>query len=151
MNTGLQDAHALAWRLAALLRREKEEGTYGEGSGGRADGRIEDGRLRDGLLSDYGRERRAVAVSNAALSVRNYRRTLDVARACYLDADHPSLLVAALDSPPLNLLPLEARRATFRGLVRAATAPRPCTTEPMAYKNYKLHRAKACKIEHVSH
>ena len=64
-----------------------------------------------------------MAVSNAALSVRNYRRTLDVARACYLDADHPSLLVAALGSAPLGLLPLGTRRGIFRNLVKVAMMP----------------------------
>lgn len=51
MNTGIQDAHNLAWKLAAVLK-------------GRA--------AAAPLLRSYGAERRPVATANAALSVRNW-------------------------------------------------------------------------------
>lgn len=119
MNTGLQDAHNVAWRLALLLHREKRN-------------RSKDGpktsaptpkSFSDASMSEYDQERRPVATSNAALSVRNYQRTLDIARACYLDAQHPRLLISTLGAPPANLLPLETRRDMFWRLVGVAMAP----------------------------
>ncbi len=52
MNTGIQDAHNLAWKLAAVLR----------------------GRAGPGLLDTYEAERKPVAESNAAWSAENARR-----------------------------------------------------------------------------
>jgi 2-polyprenyl-6-methoxyphenol hydroxylase-like FAD-dependent oxidoreductase len=50
LNTGLQDAHNLAWKLAAVL----------------------DGWAADGLLDTYGAERHAVATRNARQSLTNF-------------------------------------------------------------------------------
>ncbi|MEM9173718.1 MAG: FAD-dependent monooxygenase [Myxococcota bacterium] len=49
MNTGLQDAHNLAWKLAAVL----------------------DGRAPESLLDTYGEERKPIAQGNSEWSVRN--------------------------------------------------------------------------------
>ncbi|KAL9182180.1 hypothetical protein ACHAXT_012832 [Thalassiosira profunda] len=107
MNTGLQDAHNLAWRLALALNRETNEpSSFG-----------------NNLLSKYDEERRPVASQNAALSVRNYQRTLRLAKACYLDAQHPQLLISMLGAPPMSFLPLEARQDMFRRLVNVAMMP----------------------------
>ena len=51
MNTGVQDAHNLAWKLAAVI----------------------DGRAGDALLDTYQTERRPVALANNAFSVANAR------------------------------------------------------------------------------
>lgn len=74
MNTGLQDAHNLAWKIA---------------------GRLD--------LGCYEKERRPVAQQNAALSVRNYERLLKVTQSAYLDKRHPDLLKYMLDFSPLPL------------------------------------------------
>jgi len=65
MNCGIQDAHNLAWKIAAAHH-------------GSPDG--------DKLLESYEKERRPIACEYAALSVRNYERTLDLARCIGLDA-----------------------------------------------------------------
>jgi 2-polyprenyl-6-methoxyphenol hydroxylase-like FAD-dependent oxidoreductase len=74
MNTGLQDAHNLAWKIAAGLD-----------------------------LTSYEQERRPIAQRNAALSVRNYERLLKVTQSAYLDRRHPELLQYLLDRSPLPL------------------------------------------------
>ena len=61
MNSGVQDAHNLAWKIAAA-----RQGLAPNGGAG--------------LLRSYGAERRPVARANAALSVRNFEETLRVAR-----------------------------------------------------------------------
>ena len=118
MNTGLQDAHNLAWRLASALRKDES--------------------LRNGdecitkhtrinadtsILQPYEIERRSIAAQNASLSVRNYNRTLDIAKACYLNADHPSLLKKVMDSPPMSFVPMPMRRQTFNAAVSVAMTP----------------------------
>ena len=105
MNTGLQDAHNLAWRLSLSL------------DAGHADSSLTK------TLQQYQLDRRPIASQNAALSVRNYNRTLDVAKACYLNADHPALLVKAMSVPPLSFVPMNVRENMFDAAVKAATLP----------------------------
>ena len=103
MNTGLQDAHNLAWRLSLWHKNGQQ---------------VE--QLKS-LLSRYESERQPVAQRNAALSVRNYRRILELTKACYLNEQHPSLLVRLLDQ--MTLLPLSARQTMFQSLLETATFP----------------------------
>jgi 2-polyprenyl-6-methoxyphenol hydroxylase-like FAD-dependent oxidoreductase len=70
MNTSVQDSHNLAWKLAATLH-----GFTASASSGAS------GEISGELLRSYSTERRPVALSNAALSLRNFRRTTAVAEA----------------------------------------------------------------------
>lgn len=106
MNTGLQDAHNLAWRLATSskyrsISKESDEA----------------------ILLPYEHERRPIASQNAALSVRNFNRTLDIAKACYLNADHPSLLKRIMEAPPMNFIPMAVRQKSFAAAVSTAMLP----------------------------
>lgn len=65
LNTGVQDAHNLAWKLAAVL----------------------DGRAPDSLLDTYQSERQPVARYNAEQSLNNALRLLEVPQALGLGAD----------------------------------------------------------------
>lgn len=98
MNTGLQDAHNLAWRLALKKQEIKQIGR------------------------SYQKERQPVARQNAALSVRNYYRVLDVMNACYLNHQHPAALIAGLDASSF-FIPLEVRRQTFQAALQTALWP----------------------------
>ena len=135
MNTGLQDAHNIAWRLALILHRERvaRERKTGEDNGNVTiiNKNIDPSVLmseptpsfEQAILAKYDEERKTVATQNAALSVRNYQRTLKIANACYLNAQHPHLLTSILDSPPMNLLPIEVRQGMFKNLVKVAMSP----------------------------
>jgi hypothetical protein len=130
MNTGLQDAHNMAWRLALMLHRERLAGKRNTADDDHENVTIVDTKsavsspsFDQTILAKYDEERKAVATQNAALSVRNYHRTLNIAKACYLNAQHPQLLISILDSPPMNLLPLEVRQAMFKRLVMVAMTP----------------------------
>lgn len=111
MNTGLQDAHNLAWRLAAAIDLESRSKKFDT-----------DHELCNPLIS-YETERRPIAKQNAALSVRNYDRTLEIAKACYLNADHPMLLKRAMELPPASYTPLSARQVAFEMAVQTAMLP----------------------------
>ncbi len=111
MNTGLQDAYSLAWRIALSRQQEQyEQGKKEESTSASTIGRL------------YERDRQPVARNNAALSVRNYQRVLNVMRACYLDDRHPAFLIKALDATA-SFVPLEMRRQTFRTMLKTALAP----------------------------
>ncbi|QDZ17809.1 putative polyketide hydroxylase [Chloropicon primus] len=63
MNTGVQDAHNLAWKIAYVLR----------------------GSACPSILHTYSRERRKIAIKNTCLSIANFEETVKVARAFGLD------------------------------------------------------------------
>jgi 2,4-dichlorophenol 6-monooxygenase len=65
LNTGVQDVHNLAWKLAAVLH----------------------GRAPEALLDSYESERRPVARSNADQSLKNALRLFEVPQSLEIDAD----------------------------------------------------------------
>ncbi len=78
LNTGLQDAHNLAWKIAA----------------------VEQGRASDALLDSYHTERHAVAVTNSAQSYKNAQRILKLQLALKSgDADDAGALRRRLADP----------------------------------------------------
>jgi hypothetical protein len=70
MNTGVQDAHNLAWKLAVVLQ----------------------GSAAQQLLGSYQAERRPVAEANTALSVANWNEAVKVPSALGLDPRAATLL-----------------------------------------------------------
>jgi 2-polyprenyl-6-methoxyphenol hydroxylase-like FAD-dependent oxidoreductase len=102
MNTGLQDVHNLAWRLSLWHKNPSST-------------------KLSSFLSLYEAERRPVAQRNAALSVRNYRRILNLTNACYLNNQHPAALVQLWDQ--MTMLPLSTRQTMFHSLVETAMWP----------------------------
>ena len=79
MNTGVQDAHNLAWKLAALR----------PGGGGGPD-----------LLASYTRERKPVATGNARLSAENFKQVLRIPAALGLPASAAAALNDAVTALP---------------------------------------------------
>ncbi|XP_010519667.1 PREDICTED: uncharacterized protein LOC104799053 isoform X2 [Tarenaya hassleriana] len=63
MNTGIQDAHNLAWKIAALVK----------------------GTAQSSILNTYETERRPIALFNTSLSVQNFRAAMSVPSALGLD------------------------------------------------------------------
>jgi hypothetical protein len=113
MNTGLQDVHNLAWKLAWAYTNEHPI---------------------QNVLESYEQERRSIAQQNAALSLRNYQRLLEVTKSCYLNEQHPTILTKVLDHSPL---PLAARQGIFRTSLQAALFPLSWLAQPNSL--YTLH------------
>lgn len=86
MNTGLQDAHNLAWKLALVV------------NGGA-------GRL---LLKSYDAERRPVAQANTKLSLENYEKSCTSARLLGVDPVLAKLAVSSVSAIPY--LPFKAKK-----------------------------------------
>ena len=80
MNTGIQDAHNLIWKIARVLK-----GDFPFGS-----------EASEGLLESYEAERKPVARLNAALSVWNFRKTLEVSSAIGLNLSAANVLSRSL-------------------------------------------------------
>jgi 2-polyprenyl-6-methoxyphenol hydroxylase-like FAD-dependent oxidoreductase len=94
MNTGIQDAHNLIWKIALALKLKKARNN----------------RDAEGLLGSYESERRPVAVNNARWSIENYQQTLAVPRALGLNPFLAILLHRLLNRMPG---PLSVKRALF--------------------------------------
>ncbi|KAK3254279.1 hypothetical protein CYMTET_35807 [Cymbomonas tetramitiformis] len=106
MNTGIQDAHNLAWKLAALE----------QGWGGTR------------LLGTYTSERRQIAQANSVLSLANYQDALKVPAVLGLHPDAADLLVKGTSQGPMAMAPREVQRALFEAGAaagRAQLAPTP--------------------------
>jgi hypothetical protein len=76
MNTGIQDAHNLAWKIAFVLR----------------------GLAHPSVLETYSEERRRIAIKNTCLSISNFKETVKVARAFGLDPGLANGVVNLLSS-----------------------------------------------------
>lgn len=104
MNTGLQDAHNLAWKIAHSYH------------GNQMKNHVE---IRK-LLKSYHDERQPIAKQNAALSIRNYKRLVKVIRSFYLDEDHAKLTLGMMDYMPMSR---SSRRSLFLSCLKMVMYP----------------------------
>lgn len=111
MNTGIQDAHNLAWKLAAVLS----------------------GTASHSLLHTYQLERQPVAAANTQLSVNNWREALRVPQALGLDPQAAALVNQLVTAAPIPTAfgrwLLESALAAGRGMAAAVTPLRKAALE----------------------
>lgn len=108
MNTGIQDAHNLAWKLGYIMQGEA--------------GKI--GSTREEILDSYQQERMCIANMTLKLSIRNVDRTMRVPSALQLSHKSAKNLTHFLNSPTLNqLLPNSMRRGILKNLMAIGTLP----------------------------
>lgn len=92
MNSGIGDAHNLAWKLAMVLG----------------------GRGAPGLLDTYEQERRPVVQTNCDESLRNFERMSEVAEAFGIEVADARWVNERLRSPTMRALPEKVRSWTER-------------------------------------
>lgn len=98
LNTGVQDAHNLAWKLATVLK----------------------GRAGPALLESYEQERRPVARENLEHSLRNFEKMNDLSRVAGLDHSQLRRFQALHEGRLFRRLPMAwQRRVIGHGLRRA--------------------------------
>ena len=90
MNTGIQDAHNLAWKLSRSLAGKREDA--------------------DALLDSYQAERKPVAIANMNLSVDNFHEALRVAKIIGLDFETAQSINSVLNGPLSSWAPDFVRR-----------------------------------------
>ncbi len=83
MNTGIADAHNIAWKLQAVIK----------------------GVANDQLLDTYQAERKPIAEQNCEESLYNYHKILEVIEAFGLDRDGLEKLARLKNIPPVKWLP----------------------------------------------
>lgn len=94
MNTGIQDAQNLAWKLAAVVN----------------------GIVPTKLLSTYETERRPIALFNTALSVQNFRAAMEVPAALGLDPTVANSVHRVINESLGSILPSRVQRVVLDGL-----------------------------------
>jgi 2-polyprenyl-6-methoxyphenol hydroxylase-like FAD-dependent oxidoreductase len=105
LNTGIQDAHNLAWKLAKAAKAAESAR-----SATTPDGTELDQAEEDALLHSYTHERRPIALDNLAVSKDNYLRGLSAPKAIGLNRELIAFASKALDNPIASaLLPSSLR------------------------------------------
>ncbi|KAG6764653.1 hypothetical protein POTOM_032133 [Populus tomentosa] len=94
MNTGIQDAHNLAWKIAALVK----------------------GIAPSSILHTYETERRPIAIFNTALSVQNFRAAMAVPATLGLDPSVANSVHQTITDGVGSILPSGLQRAILDGI-----------------------------------
>jgi len=98
MNTGIQDAHNVAWKLAAVIHGQAAP---------------------DLVTKTYEMERRPVALANMQLSVDNFYEALNIPKTLGLDFLTANAVSDLLSSPALRWAPQEFRKAALDAAMSA--------------------------------
>ncbi|KAH7833381.1 hypothetical protein Vadar_005755 [Vaccinium darrowii] len=94
MNTGIQDAHNLAWKLASVLK----------------------GISPYSLIQSYEMERRPIAIFNTALSVQNFSAAMEVPAALGLDPSVANSVHRVINHAVGSVLPNGLQRGILDGI-----------------------------------
>lgn len=128
MNTGIQDAHNLAWKLAYVLREA----------------------ISPSVLETYSEERRKVAIKNTCLSIANFQETVKVARAFGLDPDLAKGVVNVFSSGggmPYLQQSMESLGDSLLSLGKMQTSPlNPLRPLQQLYLNNILNQEKSLRL-----
>lgn len=112
MNSGLQDAHNIAWKLAYAVHSDEKV------SLGHTQSEIEavakETEVQRWLAESYHQERHFVAKENTAFSLRNFAKTSNCAAALGLDPELAKLALSMSDnSLTRNIMPMFVRKQMF--------------------------------------
>ncbi len=129
MNTGLADAHALAWRLSAALQQQKQQQQSDHH-------RVSAAAATNNLLDTYVNERRAVAQRTADVAVSNVERVWRISSLLGLNRGVGQAVVDAFRTGPLAAVLPEAAASdlarNIMGAGRAAADVVPATSRAIA-------------------
>ncbi|XP_042488396.1 putative polyketide hydroxylase isoform X2 [Macadamia integrifolia] len=100
MNTGIQDAHNLAWKIASVLQDISPPS----------------------ILQTYEMERRQIAIFNTRLSVQNFKAAMEVPSALGLDPAAANSVHRIINSGIGSILPSGLQRAILDGIFAAGRA-----------------------------
>ncbi|VVA92426.1 unnamed protein product [Arabis nemorensis] len=89
MNTGIQDAHNLAWKIAALVQ----------------------GSAKSSIINTYEAERRPIALFNTSLSVQNFRAAMSIPSALGLDPTVANSVHRFINQTVGSILPTGLQKA----------------------------------------
>ena len=106
MNTGIQDAHNLAWKI-----RQTNPKPWSEGF---AEGNMALG-LDTHLLKTYEQERMPVAKANSELSLYNFNSAMQIPKALGLSPEVANTVSSIMANSPVSLLPRSMQKGMLEG------------------------------------
>ncbi|CAK4068103.1 unnamed protein product [Aphanomyces euteiches] len=120
MNTGIQDAHNLAWKLARDVTSRNATTHH--------------------WLKSYSSERRAVAKATKQLSLRNFDRTLRVTTALHLSYDSAKGLNQLTQTPLFKWIPSDLQSTLVSSAMAAGSAHLKTLDNPSSAIGQRLRR-----------
>ncbi|KAL5551003.1 hypothetical protein UlMin_001179 [Ulmus minor] len=124
MNTGIQDSHNLAWKVASIVK----------------------GIAPFSILSTYEMERRPIAIFNTALSVQNFRAAMAVPTALGLDPTVANSVYRVINNGVGSILPSGIQRTILNGIF---TIGRAQLSESILNENNPLGWSRLAKLQRI--
>ncbi|GLT86616.1 hypothetical protein SLE2022_047460 [Rubroshorea leprosula] len=124
MNTGIQDAHNLAWKIASLLK----------------------GIAPSSILNTYETERRPIALFNTALSIQNFKAAMAVPATLGLDPTIANSVHQVIDKGVGSILPSGLQRAILDGIFSMGRSQ---LSEFILNENNPLGSSRLAKLRHI--
>ncbi|KAJ9554504.1 hypothetical protein OSB04_018549 [Centaurea solstitialis] len=124
MNTGIQDAHNLAWKLAAIVK----------------------GITPMSILPTYEMERRPVALFNTALSIQNFKAAMAVPAALGLDPTIANSVHEAINSTVGTILPQGLQKTLLDGIFSLGRAQ---LSDFVLNENNPLGSSRLAKVRRI--
>lgn len=124
MNTGIQDAHNLAWKIALSMK----------------------GIAHPSLLHTYETERKPIAILNTALSVQNFRAAMAVPAALGIDPTVANSVYQVFTDGVGSLLPSRLQSIILQGLFAIGRAQ---LSESFLTEKNPLGSSRLVKLRHI--
>ncbi len=106
MNTGIQDAHNLAWKLSKTIKRDNDNSESDVNNS-----------KNNFLLKSYEIERKPIAKANNELSIGNFKSAMRIPEALGLSPSHANLVSKVLASSPIAQLPHMVQRSMLDNIM----------------------------------
>ncbi|KAK9027800.1 hypothetical protein V6N11_067622 [Hibiscus sabdariffa] len=124
MNTGIQDAHNLAWKIASLMK----------------------GVAPSSILATYETERKPIAVFNTALSVQNFRAAMAVPATLGLDPTVANSVHQVINKGVGSILPSGMQKVILDGIFSIG---RTQLSGLILNENNPLGSSRLAKLRHI--
>ncbi|XP_039017976.1 2,4-dichlorophenol 6-monooxygenase-like [Hibiscus syriacus] len=124
MNTGIQDAHNLAWKIASVLK----------------------GVAPSSILTTYETERKPIAVFNTALSVQNFRAAMAVPATLGLDPTVANSVHQVINKGVGSILPSGMQKAILDGIFSIGRSQ---LSGLILNENNPLGSSRLAKLRHI--
>ncbi|KAK1575307.1 hypothetical protein Q3G72_004358 [Acer saccharum] len=124
MNTGIQDAHNLAWKIASVVK----------------------GLAPSSILHTYEIERKQIAVFNTALSVQNFKAAMAVPSALGLDPTVANSVHQIMNKAVGPILPSVIQRAVLDGIFKVGRAQ---LSESLLNESNPLGSSRLAKLRRI--
>ncbi|XP_022776266.1 phenol 2-monooxygenase isoform X2 [Durio zibethinus] len=124
MNTGIQDAHNLAWKIASVLK----------------------GVASSSILATYETERKPIAIFNTALSIQNFRAAMAVPATLGLDPTIANSVHQVINKGVGSILPSSMQKALLDGIFSIGRSQ---LSEFILNENNPLGSSRLAKLRHI--